>query len=103
MSVITIDEEGRYLGSARKPDTKCTVCEEKLRVPFVEWLGAELFIWGNCCRKIKNGLMADMVHAAGIVELRALGYSDAVLTRRGRSDVIEDYQRDLAKHGKSST
>lgn len=80
MSVITDRYSGESFSSS-KPDTVCIICKEKLWGAFVEWHGTDLFICAPCCRKIKNGLMADMVHAAAIADLRDLGYHGQTLKR----------------------
>ena len=71
--------------------SNCSVCNDKLQAPFVAWMCTEgpvgdLFFCGTCCRKIKNGLMADMIQVAAIAEINALGdvgsyYSGQTLVR----------------------
>lgn len=80
MSVIT-DRRSEEGFSSSKPDTVCIICTKKLSGPFVEWLGTDLFICAPCCRTIKKGLMADMVHAVAIADLHDLGYRGETLTR----------------------
>ena len=79
MTVFNTDGPG--WGSNRKSDTPCTICNKRLRLPYVEWQGTDLFICAPCCRTIRRGLMADMVQAAAIADLHDLGYREQTLIR----------------------
>ena len=87
MSVI-LSRENRM--SCRKPETRCFECHGHLGYPFVEW--NDLFICAKCCRRIKNGLMADIVQVAAIAELHSLGYRGNTLVRTTEQQV-EDNER----------
>jgi hypothetical protein len=56
---------------------KCSVCDDGLDYPFICWVGegAGLYICGPCCRRIKDGLMADLIQLAATMDLRALKLS----------------------------
>jgi hypothetical protein len=63
--------------------------------PFVHWRGErDLFICGDCCRRIKNGLMADMVQVSAIMDFRGLGVMrDYTLVRKHK----QTYEKELDK------
>jgi hypothetical protein len=90
MSVILSKEN--YL-SCLKPETRCFECHKGLGYPFVEW--NSLFICAKCCRKIKNGLMADIVQVAAVAELHSLGYRGQTLVRMS-ADAAEREDREKA-------
>jgi hypothetical protein len=97
--------QGDLRGSQYKSNvTKCSICAELLLPPFLEWnCTSDLFICIECCRKHKNGLIADLVQAAAIAELRnALGprRRDQTLVRRSVKEVNEYAQRRLAAERK---
>lgn len=77
MSVVT-DSVRDITRDAGKP---CAVCGERLRYPFLSWHYSEIRICVACCKEIKNGLSADLVHAAAICELRKTGYQRDTLIR----------------------
>jgi hypothetical protein len=83
MSVILSKEDDfQRVGFGQRHAPPCFHC----RGPCHYWDGEpELFICSGCCHRIKNGLVADMVQVAAIVDLIRLGYRDAVLVRENRA------------------
>jgi len=57
-------------------DSRCAVCGGPLQFPFLCWdqagSGSDLCICGECCHRIKDGLMADMIQIAAILDMRKL-------------------------------
>lgn len=50
---------------------ECIICDGPLRAPFFEW-NAKFVMCGKCVHKIKNGLIADLIHLAAIIDLQKL-------------------------------
>jgi recombinational DNA repair protein (RecF pathway) len=74
----------------------CAVCGEKLSYPFLAWPregGPGVFICSRCCKKIKTGFTADLVHVAAISELHDLGYHQTILKRTDRSTEAKDKKK----------
>jgi hypothetical protein len=75
----------------------CSICNGKLRPPFVMWMtcAEDLFFCSQCCRRIKNGLMADIIQVSAIAELNALDDhgGNATLVRRD----VRDVEREIKK------
>jgi len=62
--------------SAADAEDRCTLCSDKLTVPYMSWLcssgtteNGQLFICGECCQWIKRGFTRDL---QGVVNARAL-------------------------------
>jgi hypothetical protein len=72
-------------------NNKCTFCNKPLSIPFIEW--HSVFICGPCCRTIKEGLTADLIHVAAIMDLRAVGYWSETFARTSIKK-LEDETRD---------
>jgi hypothetical protein len=91
MSVVLTPEQPFRI-SCQNPNAACTICDGRLLPPFLEWHGmeADLFICTRCCRKYKNGLLADMVQVAAIADLHDFGYPTQTFTRRDIRDVRND-------------
>jgi hypothetical protein len=77
-------------------DPTCWVCGDRLyHPPFVQWTvhgssgGEEMVICVDCCRSLRTGLAADMIHAVAIEDLRALGYRGCTLKLVGQEKVDE--------------
>lgn len=73
--------------------TVCSICRGALHPPFVSWDGAELAvlrICATCCRRHRNGLMADMVQVAAIGEL---GQRHKTLVRKSNDEVEADERK----------
>lgn len=104
MSVV-IHKDGDYRNNL---GNRCSFCDTKLRPPFVVWdcmpsSEADLLICGPCCRKIKNGLMADLVQVAAIAELHDLGYRGMTLDRRSHREVSEELATMFGVRSKGKT
>jgi hypothetical protein len=56
-------------------------------------LASAASICSRCCHDIKNGLTADLIHLAAIVDLRRLGYVNQTLTRESLSTIEERYEK----------
>jgi hypothetical protein len=76
-------------------ERKCVLCDGKLWPPFLHWHNQTLFICGECCRQNKNGLTADLVHVAAIMDLRNLGYLDQTLQRRGVKTIEKQIEKEI--------
>jgi hypothetical protein len=63
-----------------EPET-CTICERRAHYPFLCWHGSKLIICRECCREVKRGLIADLLHLGAIADLHALGYYYETLAR----------------------
>jgi hypothetical protein len=51
--------------------TRCSICDERLEVPFLYWQcsgGGELYFCAECCRQCRRGLTADMTRTIQIDE-----------------------------------
>jgi hypothetical protein len=74
----------------------CWVCGERLyHPPFVTWTvhgnsgGEDMVICAGCCRNLRDGLMADLIHLLAIVDLRAVAthYNNFTLVRTHQDSV----------------
>ena len=87
MTVVNTEEDAAHFWPSCEPDRKCTVCRGQLMLPFLAWLceppEPSVLICPPCCRKIKTGLVADLIQVAAISELSSLGepYSKETLVR----------------------
>jgi hypothetical protein len=63
---------------------KCTHCGDGLFPPYLAWTGkSDFFLCGPCGEQIKDGLIADLVHLAAVVQLqRHLPGTDMTLVRQ---------------------
>jgi hypothetical protein len=78
----------------RDCETNCSLCGGLLRYPFLCWTGytkagGHINLCGPCCRKIKNGFIADLIQITATLEIREL-YPNAgtrlVRTTEGQLD-----------------
>jgi hypothetical protein len=76
-------------------ECKCILCDGRLFPPFLYWHGSSLFICGKCCQQNKNGLMADLIHAAAAKDLRDLGYPEITLDRRSVKSVEREIEKQV--------
>src|SRR5262245_25703704 len=62
---------------------KCSVCGDDLNYPFIYWHGDNgLCICAPCCQRNKDGLIADLIQLAAIMDLQKLKLSyDVTLVR----------------------
>src|SRR5690606_8467045 len=83
---------------------KCNMCGSSLSYPFLFWWGEkDIFICGQCSAKCKEGLMADLVQIAAIMELRrvhsSMSPAKITLHRMAESEIDAMIERDDA-HGR---
>jgi hypothetical protein len=75
---------------------KCSVCgDSQYHPPYVYWntfaseaeCSGDLIFCPRCCRGLLHGLVADMIHAVAIADIRALGYHSFTLVRAHQNGV----------------
>jgi hypothetical protein len=76
-------------------DACCTVCGDRLYVPFVHWRGAtDIFICSECAPGLRNGLTADLIHITAIKELQRLYHAYTLV--REHTSTVDKKQEALA-------
>jgi hypothetical protein len=75
---------------------QCLVCRSKIyRYPFLHW--DEILICGECCRSIKRGFIADLIHVTAIIDLKKIaGYSDETFVRKTTKRIDEEGAKEQA-------
>jgi hypothetical protein len=97
MSVVT-NKHDDYRGSIKRGE-RCNLCGTKVWYPFLVWDEERIIhICDDCCHKIRNGFIADLVQIAAIVDLRRL-YPGFTLTRHDRQTLERnlDFQEKQAE------
>jgi hypothetical protein len=77
----------------------CIVCGGSLHFPYLEWHGKKnIAFCMRCCKKIKRGLVADLIHINAILDLHAEGYN-CLLVRQseGRHQELLEAKNELCK------
>jgi hypothetical protein len=77
MSVITCKQDDFYRARCGEPSAeKCTVCPKLMDFPFLHWAccgsGPDIYVCGDCCLHIRDGLMADLIWCAAATEMQRL-------------------------------
>jgi hypothetical protein len=75
--VLTADDHWHLLGAPK--DAACAVCGETAFHPFLWWRTVDtagdptdLVICGDCCLKIREEFIVDIIHAAAIIEMQRI-------------------------------
>jgi hypothetical protein len=96
---VHISKYSNFMGFAHgnKNAKLCTLCNGVLHYPFLEW-ESKLFLCSRCCKKIKRGLTADLIHINAILDLRAEGYN-SLLVRQSeeRHRALLEAENELCK------
>ena len=79
MSVVTDTSSDFYNCKGKE----CSNCEEVLSgYPFLEWASGRILLCAACCKGLKQGFAADLIHIAAIRELHEVGYCWMTLIRK---------------------
>jgi hypothetical protein len=87
MSVIITKSDPEYESVSKR---NCGHCMNKVgHLPILHY--NDITICRACIGKIKNGLIADIIHAAAVVEIQdAAGYDDCTLDRKSIAQLVKD-------------
>ena len=109
MSVYTNKyDDLQGFGPGGHNERSCSICEEELRYPFLGWdaAGGGIFLCGDCCIRWRDGLIADLIHAAAAAELGRLYQSNqtkqCTLIRKDYATLRREHERleqELKKYG----
>jgi hypothetical protein len=99
MSIINCDQDDFYGVAAGQPNEKrCFHCGGRLYAPFLHYAAkAHLCICLKCCRELKRGLTADLIHLSAIAELRDIGCGGETLTRKLRCNLEQRAEKQAAE------
>jgi hypothetical protein len=76
----------------------CSFCGDTCCPPFVHWHAQDdLFICSDCCRSLRRGLLADMIHVTAVSDLHNAGYHSQTLVRKGQQE-IDATAKSVADH-----
>jgi hypothetical protein len=92
MAVILSREETYAAGK----DDKCAICgEAHLSPPYVYWYTEDgLYLCGQCCSNLRDGLVADFIQVIAIRDLKNLGYNGMTFTRESQVTVDKEAKKD---------
>src|SRR5262245_25067301 len=103
MSVVTRDAS-TYSGARKRH--RCTLCNSKLRYPFLHWEDGykgdggsltltSMSLCARCCAKIKHGFMADLIQCAAIAELATLSpaFRGYTLERTTPKELVAQFEQ----------
>ena len=73
-------------GKGGHNEQKCSDCGGELFYPFMAWSGEPgIFLCSKCCLGAKDGLIADLIHFAAVVQMREYHAHDTLVRRSRRS------------------
>ncbi len=92
-AVINKYDDSWGFGPGQHNEKRCSNCGGELHYPFLGWDGAcggtGIFICGACCVRWRDGLAADMIQCAAIVEIQQLGRMGGVTLIRKNTSQLE--------------
>jgi hypothetical protein len=113
MAVIT-NAHDDCRGNSAIFDERCSICKEKLmQYPFIRWWagGDDVFFCAVCSARIRDGMMADLVQIAAIVEIQRIAphYKNSTLVREHIPELEqrlekkdEEFQRRILKENEKA-